>query len=130
MKTQFDHFNFPLNFSWNLWNIVSRRIKKVCDFCTCPRKFEIKVQPIDLLSWINFRGPVLNQGSFLQNFSLPSLSTRSEPRNHKVFWGSILEPPEKFLTPKQFRGPLLTSLRVNSWELQNFMEKKIFPKNF
>ncbi len=23
MKTQFVHFNFPLKFSWNLWNIVS-----------------------------------------------------------------------------------------------------------
>jgi hypothetical protein len=33
-KTQFDHFNFPLNFSWNLWIIVSKQIKKVSDFWT------------------------------------------------------------------------------------------------
>ncbi len=84
MKTEFDHFNFRLKFSWNLWNIVSRRIKKLCDFWTCPRKIEIKVQPIDLLSWIKFRGPELNQGSSLQNFSFPSLPSCSEPRDHKV----------------------------------------------
>ncbi len=35
-----------------MWNIVSRRIKKICNFWTCPRKIEFKVQPIDLLSWI------------------------------------------------------------------------------
>ncbi len=84
MKTEFDHFNFRLKFSWNLWNIVSRRIKKLCDFWTCPRKIEIKVQPIDVLSWIKFRDPELNQQSSLQNFSFPSLPSRSEPRDHKV----------------------------------------------
>ncbi len=84
MKTESDHFNFRLKFSWNLWNFVSRRIKKLCDFWTCPRKIEIKVQPIDLLSWIKFRGPELNQGSCLENFSFSSLISRSEPRDHKV----------------------------------------------
>ncbi len=83
MKTQFDHFNLLSKFSFNFWNIVSKRIKKICDFWTCPRKIEIKVQPIDLLSWIKFRGPELNQGSSLQNFRFVGLSSRSEPRGHK-----------------------------------------------
>jgi hypothetical protein len=83
-ETQFYHFNFRLKFSWNLLNIVSKRFKEVCDFWTSPRKIEIKVQPIDLLSWIKFRGPVLNHGTSLQNFSFPSPSSSPEPRDHKV----------------------------------------------
>ncbi len=101
MKTQFDHFNFRLKFSWNLWNIVSRRIKKVCDFWTCPRKIEINVQPIDLLSWIKFRGPELNQGSPLQNFSFLSLPSRSEPRKHKVSLKPHTEATRKDPDPKK-----------------------------
>jgi hypothetical protein len=101
MKTEFDHFNFRLKFSWNLWNIVSRRIKKHCDFWTCPRKNETKVQPIDLLSWIKFRGPELNQGSCLQNFSFPSLPSRSEPRDHKVSLKPHSEATRKDPHPKK-----------------------------
>ncbi len=110
MKTQFDHFNFRLKFSWNVWNIVSRRIKKLCNFWTSPRKIEIKVQPIDLLSWINCRGPELNQGSCLQNFSFPSLPSRSEPRDHKVSLKPHSEATRKDPDPKKIRGPHLTSL--------------------
>jgi hypothetical protein len=101
MKTGFDHFNFRLKFSWNLWNIVSRRIKKLCDFWTCPKKIEIKVQPIDLLSWIKFRGPELNRGSCLQNFSFPSLPSRSEPRDHKVCLKPHSEATRKDPDPKK-----------------------------
>ncbi len=101
MKTEFDHFYFRLKSSWNLWNIVSRRIKKLCDFWTCPRKIEIKVQPIDLLSWIKFRGPELNQGSCLQNFSFPSLPSRSEPRDHKASLKPHSEATRKDLTQKK-----------------------------
>jgi hypothetical protein len=127
MKTQFDHFNFRLKFSWNLWNIVSRRIKNVCDFQTCLREIEIKVQPIDLLSWIKFRGPVLNQGSSLQNFSFVSLSIRSEPRDHKASLKPHTEATRKDPDPKQnpsacfgflnmcanFQGHILTGSILN-----------------
>jgi hypothetical protein len=101
MKTEFVHFNFRLKFSWNLWNIVSRRIKKLCDFWTCPRKIEIKVQPIDLLSWIKFRDPKLNQGSCLQNFSFVGLSSRSEPRDHMVSLKPHSEATRKDPNPKK-----------------------------
>jgi hypothetical protein len=43
MKTQFD----CLKFSWNLWNIVSRRFKKVCDIWTSPT-----VLPRKQLTWV------------------------------------------------------------------------------
>jgi hypothetical protein len=56
MKTQFDHFNFPLKYSWNY------EIKKVCDFWNCPRKIEIKVNPFHQLNWIEFWDSELNQG--------------------------------------------------------------------
>ncbi len=92
---------FRLKFSWNLWNIVSRRIKKLCDFWTCPRKIEIKIQPIDLLSWIKFRGPEFKQGSYLQNFSFPSLPSRSEPRDHKVSLKPHSEATRKDPDPKK-----------------------------
>ncbi len=101
MKTQFDHFNFPLKFFWNLWTIVSRRIKKICDFWTCPRKIEFKVQPIDQSCWIKFRGPELNQGSCLLNFSFVSLSSRSEPRDHKVSLEPHTEATRKDPDPKK-----------------------------
>ncbi len=92
---------FRLKFSWNLWNIVSRRFQKVCDFWTSSRKIEIKVQPIDLLSWIKFRGPALSQEISLQNFSFPSISSRSEPRDHKVYLKPHSEATRKDPDPKK-----------------------------
>jgi hypothetical protein len=73
MKTQIGRLNFPLKF-----------FIQICDIWTIPRKIEIKFIPINLLSWIKFRGPELSQGSSLQSFSFPSLPSRSEPRDHEV----------------------------------------------
>jgi hypothetical protein len=75
--------------------------EKLCDFWTCARKIEIKVQPIDLLRWIKFRGPKLNQWSSLQNFSFLSLPSRSEPRDHKVSLKPHTEATRKDPDPKK-----------------------------
>jgi hypothetical protein len=58
MKTQIFRFNFPLKF-----------FMKICDIWTFPRKIEIKIITINLLSRIKFRGPELSQGSSLQSLS-------------------------------------------------------------
>ncbi len=81
------HQTLQIKFSWNLWNIVSRRVKKNSKFLTFPGKMEILAQPIDQSSWIKFRGPVLNQQSSLQNFRFPTLSTCSEQTCHKISLG-------------------------------------------
>ncbi len=62
------------------------------------------------MSWIKFRGPILNQGSCMQNFSFVDLSSRSEPRSHKISLEPDFEATRKDPDPKKFRGPLLTSL--------------------
>jgi hypothetical protein len=85
-------------FSWNLWNIVSRRIIEKFDFWTCPRKIELNKIP---RFWIV---------SSLQNFSIPSLSSRSEPRLHKVSLEPHSETTRKDLDPNKISGPHLTSL--------------------
>jgi hypothetical protein len=41
MKTQFIHFNWPLKFSWTIWNIVSKLIKEISEFPTFPGKIEV-----------------------------------------------------------------------------------------
>jgi hypothetical protein len=71
--------------------IVSRRINEICNFQTCARKIKFEAQLIDQSCWINFRGPELNQGSSLQNFSFVGLSSRSNSRVHEV----SLEPQAK-----------------------------------
>jgi hypothetical protein len=101
MKTQLDHFSFPLKFSWNLWNIISRRIKEICKFQICARKIKFEAQPIDQSCWIKFRGPGMNQGISLQNFSFPSLSSRSEPTLHKVSLEPHCEATRKDPDPKK-----------------------------
>jgi hypothetical protein len=40
MKTWFNIFKCFISFSWNLWNIISRRIKKIRKFLTFRGKFE------------------------------------------------------------------------------------------
>ncbi len=46
----------------------------------------------------------------MQNFSSVGLSSRSEPRSHKISSEPITEATRKDPDPKKFRGPLLTSL--------------------
>jgi hypothetical protein len=64
--------------------LQSRRIKEICKFQTCARKIKFEAQPIYQSCRKKFRGPEMNQGSSLQNFSFPSLSSHSEPTLHKV----------------------------------------------
>ncbi len=104
MKTEFDHFNFCLKSSWNLWNIVCRRIKKLCDFWTCPRKIEIKVQSIELLRWKKFRGPELNQGSCLQNSASHLFPVAQNPGTTRFLWSPIVRPPKKSWPKKNPRA--------------------------
>jgi hypothetical protein len=76
-----------------------------------------------LLSWIKFRGPELNQGSCLQNFSFPSLSSRSESRGHKVSLEPHTETTRKDPDPKKFPGPHLTSLTcVPNFRIKSLLE--------
>jgi hypothetical protein len=46
----------------------------------------------------------------MQNFSFPSLSSRSEPRSHKISLEPHTEATRKDPDPKKIRGPHLASL--------------------
>jgi hypothetical protein len=58
MIIQFLYFNLLWKFSWDLWNIVSRRITESGKFQTFSGKVEINAQPVDQSGWIKFRGPI------------------------------------------------------------------------
>ncbi len=76
----------------------------IYDFQTCARKIEIKVQPIDQMSWIKLRVPEINESNSLQNFRFPSHSSRSKPSRHESSFKPNFEATRKDPDPKKIPG--------------------------